>query len=61
VTRNCTFTIDNSKSTASSLVGNYTETVTGLLKNSSQNPGTLSVSGTFTMRRVSEISTLTTQ
>jgi len=61
VTRTCTFTIDNAKSTASSLVGNYTETVTGLLKNSSQNPGTLSVSGTFTMRRVSEISTLTTQ
>jgi hypothetical protein len=61
VTRNCTFTIDNSKSTASSLVGSYTETITGLLKNSSQNPGTLSVSGTFTMRRVSEISTLTTQ
>ena len=61
VTRTCTFTIDSSKSTASSLSGSYTETITGLLKNSSQNPGTLSVSGTFTMRRLSEISTLSTQ
>jgi hypothetical protein len=61
VTRTCTFTIDNSQSTASSLVGSYTETITGLLKNSSQSPATLSVSGNFIMRRLSEISTLTTQ
>jgi hypothetical protein len=61
VTRTCSFTIDNSKSTASSLVGSYTETITGLLKNSSQSPATLSVSGNFIMRRLSEISTLTTQ
>jgi hypothetical protein len=61
VTRTCSFTIDNSQSTASSLSGNYTETITGLLKNSSQSPGTLSVSGTFLMRRLSEISTLSTQ
>lgn len=61
VTRTCSFTIDNSQSTASSLSGNYTETITGLLKNSSLSPGTLSVSGTFLMRRLSEISTLSTQ
>ena len=61
VNRTCSFTINNAKSTASSLSGNYTETITGLLQNSSQNPGTLSVSGTFLMRRLSEISTLTTQ
>ena len=61
VTRTCSFTIDNSQSTASSLVGSYTETITGLLKNSSQSPATLSVSGNFLMRRLSEISTLTTQ
>ena len=61
VTRTCSFTIDNSQSTASSLVGSYTETITGLLKNSSQSPATLSVSGNFIMRRLSEISTLTTQ
>ena len=61
VTRTCSFTIDNSQSTASSLSGTYTETITGLLKNGGQSPSTLSVSGTFLMRRLSEISTLTTQ
>lgn len=61
VTRVCTFTTDISNSSASKLIGNYTETITGLLKNNNENPGTISVSGTFTMQRLSEISTLTTQ
>ena len=52
VERTCTFTFSNAPG-STSLSGTYSETLTGL------NKVPIAVTGTFTMRRLSEIDTLT--
>jgi hypothetical protein len=57
VVRNVTLTFARPQTSASTLIGSYTETITGIIKKNPLNNG-LAVSGTFVLRRISELSNI---